>query len=128
MNQSVERLGLTMRKLNDIGPEQVNQTIMITARVQTSRATGIKLFLMIGKRLFLTLRQQTVTAQSLLAVDEENISKQMFKFASGISSESLVRVEAVVTKSPTLIQSCTVQEYELSITKVILIINQDLSC
>lgn len=40
MNQSVDRLGLILSKLNEIGPEQVNQKILITARVQTSRATG----------------------------------------------------------------------------------------
>jgi hypothetical protein len=36
-----------------------------------------------SKLLFLTLRQQTVTAQSVLLADDATISKQMLKFATG---------------------------------------------
>ena len=36
-----------------------------------------------SKLLFLTLRQQTVTAQSVLFADDVKISKQMLKFATG---------------------------------------------
>jgi aspartyl/asparaginyl-tRNA synthetase len=68
--------------------------------------------------LFITLRQQTHTCQSILTVNDSTISKQMLKFATSITPESLVVVEAVVTKSPELIKSCTVQEYELSISKI----------
>lgn len=110
MNQSKTRENLTFTKIEDLG-NHVGQTVLLTARVQNSRTTGVKI-------LFLTLRQQTVTAQSILVHDKDQISKQMMKFASSITSESLVRVEAVVTKAPELIKSCTVQEYELKIVKV----------
>lgn len=38
--------------------------------------------------LFLTLRQQTVTAQSILVVEDGSVSKQMLKFATGYSNLS----------------------------------------
>lgn len=68
--------------------------------------------------LFITLRQQINTIQALLTVDNEVVSKQMLKFATGITSESLVLVEAIVLKSPELIKSCTIQEYELKVLKI----------
>jgi aspartyl-tRNA synthetase len=97
--------------ISELGPEHVDQTVLLSARVHNSRPTGAKM-------LFITLRQQTVTAQSILVLEEGLISKQMLKFATSISPESLVRVEAVVTKSPELIKSCTLQEYELKIQKI----------
>ncbi|KAJ3360351.1 hypothetical protein HDU91_004651 [Kappamyces sp. JEL0680] len=89
MNNSKDRLNLVFTPLSSLGPEHVGKS-------------------------------------SILVIDEATVSKQMLKFATGyvaasnrsITSESLVRVEAVVTKSPELIKSCTVQEYELKIQKV----------
>jgi hypothetical protein len=39
-----------------------------------------------AKLLFLTLRQKTVTAQSILVIDEAVVSKQMLKFATRYES------------------------------------------
>jgi aspartyl-tRNA synthetase len=111
MNQSSDRKNLKFTKISELGPEHVDQTVLITARVHNSRPTGAKM-------LFITLRQQTATAQSILVLEEGVISKQMLKFATSISNESLVRMEAIVTKSPELIKSCTLQEYELKIQKI----------
>ncbi|KAJ3316037.1 aspartate--tRNA ligase dps1 [Boothiomyces sp. JEL0838] len=118
MNQSHAKTDTVFVAIKDIGEEHVDKAITLNARVQVSRPTGAKM-------LFVTLRQRTETVQSILVVDEATVSKQMLKFATGISAESLVKVEAVVTKSPELIKSCTVQNYELKITKIYVISSAD---
>jgi aspartyl-tRNA synthetase len=111
MNQSIERLHTKFTNISDLSSEHVDKTITILARVHNSRPTGAKM-------LFLTLRQQTNTAQSILVLEDSVISKQMLRFATGISTESIVKIEAIVTKAPELIKSCTIQEYELKIQKI----------
>ena len=111
LNQSAAKPNLTYTPISQITAHHLGKTILLTARIHVSRLTGAKM-------LFLTLRQKIVTVQSILCVDEKTVSKQMLKFATNISPESLVRIEAEVTKAPELIKSCTIQEYELSIKKV----------
>jgi len=67
---------------------------------------------------FFTFRQRTATIQALLSVEPEKVSKQMVKWASTLSKESLVLVEGTVQKAPELIKSTTVQDAEIKITKV----------
>ena len=67
--------------------------------------------------LFITLRQRTQTCQSLLVVDATK-SKQMLKWATALSPESLVRIYAKVEQAPELIKSCSVQQVELKIEQV----------
>lgn len=81
------------------------------ARVQASRAQG-------NKMVFLNLRQQTDSVQALLIVTPEKVSKQMVKWAAGLALEAIVRVEAVVKKSPEIIQSASVGDVELHVNKV----------
>ena len=91
-----------------------------------------------GKLCFLTLRQRTVTVQSVIAQDATNVSKQMLKFANEyvflflpfirliknyrITTESLVLIEAIVVKPKEIVKSCTVQTVELKIQKVSFVI------
>jgi aspartyl/asparaginyl-tRNA synthetase len=73
----------------------------------------------IGSKLsFLILRQGTQTVQAILAVDEQNISKQMLKFATSIPTESLIEVEAQLFAPNDPIKSCSVTDAELHIQKV----------
>ncbi|KAH0590666.1 hypothetical protein H2248_000796 [Termitomyces sp. 'cryptogamus'] len=90
------------------------ETILIRARVQTSRAKSSKL-------LFLNLRQRTHSVQAVLMVDPERISKQMVKWASGLADESIVLVEGLVKKSPTPIQGATVSDVEIDVKQIHLI-------
>lgn len=92
------------------------ETVLLRARVQTSRAQG-------NKMVFLNLRQRTDSVQALLTVTPEKISKQMVKWAAGLADESIVLVEGVVKKSPEPIKSASVQDVELHIAKV-----RSLSC
>merc|ERR1719290_930582 len=85
------------------------KTVTIRGRLHTSRAKG--------KQCFFVIRQQQVTVQCLIYVSE-NVSKQMVKFAAHISKESIVDVEAVVTKVEEKIESCSQQDVELHVKQV----------
>ncbi|KAH6600257.1 hypothetical protein BASA50_002432 [Batrachochytrium salamandrivorans] len=114
MNQSATRLNEERTSISSIGERHVGKTLLVSARVQTSRPTG-------SKMLFLTLRQGTFTLQTIMTVDAESVSKQMLKFSTGITPESLVLVSGEVTKVDVLITGCTVQEYELKIRKIFVV-------
>ena len=87
------------------------QTVLLRARVQTSRAQG-------SKMVFLNLRQRTDSIQALLSVAPEKVSKQMAKWAAGLAMESIVLVEGIVKKTPEPIKSATVQDVEIHISQV----------
>jgi aspartyl-tRNA synthetase len=111
MNQSTTRSMVKRWEIAQISEEQLGARVLLRGRVHVSRATGAKM-------LFLTLRQCTSTIQAVLTVDDAVVSKQMLKFASAITSESLVLVEAMVLKAPEPIKSCSVRDFELKIEKV----------
>ncbi|KAM6498161.1 hypothetical protein JOM56_006109 [Amanita muscaria] len=90
------------------------ESVLLRARVQTSRAQG-------NKMVFLNLRQRTDTVQALLLVTPEKVSKQMVKWATGLADESIVLVEGIVKKSPEPIKSATVSDVELHITQLHLV-------
>ncbi|KAF9579611.1 aspartate--tRNA ligase dps1 [Lunasporangiospora selenospora] len=111
MNQSTDRPGRKHVRLSDINASRAGETVWIRARVQTSRPTG-------NKMCFFQLRQNSSTIQGLVVFNEETISKQMVKFAQGISSESIVLIEGTVAKPLEPVKSCTVQDAEIMITKL----------
>lgn len=84
------------------------QSVLIRARIQTSRAQG-------NKMCFLSLRQRTETVQALVTVAEGKISKQMVKWTAGLADESVVLVEGSVTVPPEIIKSATVGDVEIHI-------------
>lgn len=87
------------------------ELVLLRARIQTSRAQG-------NKMVFLNFRQRTSSVQALLTVQPEKVSKQMAKWAAGLSMESIVLAEGIVKKSPEPIKSATVQDVELHLTQV----------
>lgn len=105
----------TDRKFTDIKnlkPDLENERLWLRGRLHTSRAKG--------KQCFIVLRQQSYTVQGLIAVNER-ISKQMIKFVSNITKESIVDVEAVVKRVPSKIESCTQKDVEIHIEKAFVI-------
>ena len=72
----------------------------------------------------MVIRQQQVTVQCLVFVSEK-VSKQMVKFASHISKEAIVDVEAVVKKVSEKIESCSQQDVELHVSQVWIVSNSD---
>ncbi|CAG4987798.1 unnamed protein product [Colias eurytheme] len=93
--------------VKDLNEKVVGQTVWVRARLQTSRAKG--------KQCFAVLRQNSSTVQLLISVnDERKVSKQMVKFTGNITKESIVDIQATIVKTATPIESCTIQNVELS--------------
>jgi hypothetical protein len=88
MNQSASKTLVPRTNISGISGEHVGKTIVLRARVHNSRPTGTLIIYSGAKMLFVTLRQKTVTVQSILTVDDTKISKQMLKFASGFFLKS----------------------------------------
>ncbi|KAJ1824405.1 aspartate--tRNA ligase dps1 [Coemansia sp. RSA 2671] len=114
INMSQVQSGTKWTEIKDLSAELAGQTVHIQARVQGSRPTG-------SKMCFLVLREGSATAQGLLVVDNETISKQMVKFANSISSESLVSLVAKVVVPSEPIKSCTVGDVELHVSRLFVI-------
>ncbi|XP_012273956.1 aspartate--tRNA ligase, cytoplasmic [Orussus abietinus] len=105
----IERKFIDIKILN---PNVAEQTMWLRGRLHTSRAKG--------KQCFIVLRQQSYTVQGLAAVNEK-ISKQMIKFISNITKESIIDVEATVKTVPSKIESCTQKDVEVHIEKIFVI-------
>jgi aspartyl/asparaginyl-tRNA synthetase len=95
--------------IGDIKENMAGQKIWIRARLATSRA--------VGKGVFILLRQQVNTVQCVLWQGSQ-VSKGMVKYASAISLESIIDIQAEITKAETPIQSATVKTLELSIMEI----------
>ncbi|XP_049844446.1 aspartate--tRNA ligase, cytoplasmic [Schistocerca gregaria] len=104
MIQSAEKTQRNFVHVKDIKDEIAGQCVWVRGRLHTSRAKG--------KQCFIVVRQQEYTVQCLFAVGEK-ISKQMVKFASNITKESIIDVEAVVSKVPRTVDGCTQKTVEL---------------
>ena len=116
MNQSKSKPDTKLTHIGDLGVKLDEKTVTIRGRLHTSRAKG--------KQCFMVIRQQQVTVQCLVFVSEK-VSKQMVKFASHVSKESIVDVEAVVKKVGDKIESCTQQDVELHVTQVWVVSSSD---
>ena len=67
---------------------------------------------------FFELRQQTDTVQALLQ-QSSDVSKQMYKFAASISTESIVLVKGTIKKSPIEITATSIKDAEVHIAQVL---------
>ncbi|XP_023341719.1 aspartate--tRNA ligase, cytoplasmic [Eurytemora carolleeae] len=109
MNQSKNKGSVTITAVKDLKPKMAGNVVYIRGRLHTSRAKG--------KQCFFVIREQQDTVQCLGFVNER-ISKQMVKFISHISKESIVDVQAEVVKAAEKIESCTQQNIELHVHQV----------
>ena len=116
MNQSKSKPDTRLTHIGDLNVKLDEKTVTIRGRLHTSRAKG--------KQCFMVIREQQVTVQCLVFVSEK-VSKQMVKFASHVSKESIVDVEAVVKKVGDKIESCTQQDVELHVTQVWVVSSSD---
>ncbi|KAI9277241.1 hypothetical protein BDA99DRAFT_495229 [Phascolomyces articulosus] len=111
MNQSQTRTDTKYEDINKIDGSREGETVVIRARVHTSRATG-------NKMCFFVFRQGVSTIQGIITADETTISKPMVKFCVGIPAESIVVVEGKITKPVDEVKSCTISNAELAISKI----------
>lgn len=117
MNQSQERSNVQLFSIADIHPEKDGQPIVLQARLQTSRAPSAKLA-------FFTLRQNLDCVQATLAQAPEKVSRQMVKWATSVTPESIVQVEGTISKVPKPIESAsvTVKDAEVKISKIFVVV------
>lgn len=95
--------------INQLTEDLVGQKIWLRARLHTSRA--------VGKGVFFLLRQTVHTVQGVMFQGPE-ISKAMVKYGTGISLESVVDIQAEVTKPEIPIAGATVKGLELSVVEL----------
>ncbi|KAL2743887.1 hypothetical protein V1477_007763 [Vespula maculifrons] len=98
--------------VKELNKKLENQTVWLRGRLHTSRAKG--------KQCFIVLRQQSYTVQGLAAVNEQ-ISKQMIKFISNITKESIIDIEAIIKIVPAIIESCTQKDVEVHIQRIFIV-------
>ncbi|KAN0060398.1 aspartate--tRNA ligase dps1 [Thecaphora frezii] len=113
LNMSQERTGRKRTAIADISEERDGESILLSARIQTSRSPSAKL-------VFLTLRQGVDCVQATLAQAPEKVSRQMTKWAAGLAAETIVLVEGTIVKAPKPIESATitVRNAEIKISKI----------
>jgi aspartyl-tRNA synthetase len=110
--QSTQRSGAKRTQLADLTEKDDNTSILFSARVSNARVQSAKLG-------FLVFRQGLDTIQSVVAENKEGtVSRQMVKFASSITSESIVLVTGLVKKAPEPIKSATISDLEIHIQKI----------
>ena len=109
MNQSKTKGSITITNVKDLKPKMAGSLVNIRGRLHTSRAKG--------KQCFFVVREQQETVQCLGFVNDR-MSKQMVKFISHISKESIIDVQAEVVKASEKIESCTQQNIELHVHQV----------
>ncbi|KAI7876029.1 aspartyl-tRNA synthetase [Lichtheimia hyalospora FSU 10163] len=111
MNQSQSRTDTKYEDITHIHGARAGESVVIRARVHTSRATG-------NKMCFFVFRQGVATIQGIITADDKTISKPMVKFCVGIPSESIVVVHATISKPVDEVKSCTISDAELAIDKI----------
>jgi aspartyl-tRNA synthetase len=104
---------VTGRKWTNIGSlseELKDQTVLIRGRAQTIRAVGKKMA-------FLVVRGNGPTVQCVLTVAEGLVSVQMLKFATGLSKESVIDIEGIVSV-PSVVITGASQQVEVQVRKI----------
>ncbi|KAL3275817.1 hypothetical protein HHI36_020561 [Cryptolaemus montrouzieri] len=114
--KSEHKLNRQYYYVGELKKEYAEKVVWVRARFQTARARG--------KQCFIVLRQREFTVQLLVNVSE-TISKAMVKFASNISKESIVDVEAKVVKVASEVAGCTQSDVELVASQLWVVSSSD---
>ncbi|CAJ1031478.1 aspartyl-tRNA synthetase, putative [Leishmania guyanensis] len=110
MVQSTAYMSHTYVPVADLSqPALVDKTVLIRARVSTTRKKG--------KMAFMVLRDGRDSVQAMVAV-EGDVPKEMIDFVGQIPTESIVDVEASVCKVEQSITSTSHSDIELKVKKI----------
>ncbi|XP_065052633.1 aspartate--tRNA ligase, cytoplasmic-like [Rhopilema esculentum] len=99
-------------RVNEITLDKAGKKILVRGRLHTSRGAG--------KQCFIVLRQQQYSIQVIVAAGD-SISKQMVKFATNITKESIIDVEGVIKSVDPKVQSCSQDDVEVHVEKIFVI-------
>jgi len=114
--QSKEKTDRVWTDVKNIDLSMKGQRVLVRGRVHQSRGTGSQCFVMI--------RQRQFSIQSLVLVNE-TVSKQMVKYVTNISKESIVDVEGTVVAVDVPIASASQKDVEIHIEKIFCISKSD---
>ncbi len=103
----------TITELPQLTEEYVSKEVTVIARIHNSRSQSAKLA-------FLVLREDGQTIQAVLAAGMKEVSKQMVKWAVGVSINSIVRVTGLVQKPDPPVASASISGLELHVQKIYL--------
>jgi len=116
MVQSKEKTNRVWTDVCNITLSKKGERVLVRGRVHTSRGTG--------KQCFVMIRQRQFSIQTLVAVDE-NVSKQMVKYATNMSKESIVDIEGVVVSVEQPITSASQKDVEIRVDKLFVVSKSD---
>ncbi|EHA8589721.1 Aspartate--tRNA ligase 2, cytoplasmic [Cocos nucifera] len=108
--QSKAVSGRQWTEIGSLDAELAERTVLIRGAAQAIRSVSKKMA-------FLVVRQYVSTVQCVLVVNKEWVSPQMVKFATGLSKESIVDVEGVVSIPKDPIKGTT-QQVEVQVRKL----------
>ncbi|XP_077238621.1 aspartate--tRNA ligase 1, cytoplasmic-like [Tasmannia lanceolata] len=108
--QSKAVTGKKWTEIRFLNEELKGNEVLIRGRVHTSRTVGKNMA-------FLVLREKGCTVQCVLTVAEDLVSRQMVKFAAGLSRESIIDVEGKVSV-PQVAITGTSQQVEVQVRKL----------
>jgi aspartyl-tRNA synthetase len=103
----------TITELPQLTEDLVSKEVTVIARIHNSRSQSAKLA-------FLMLREDGETIQAVLAAGVQEVSKQMVKWAVGVSMNSVVRVTGLVQKPDPPVASASISTMELHVHKIYL--------
>mmetsp|Transcript_24687 Transcript_24687/g.69288 ORF Transcript_24687/g.69288 Transcript_24687/m.69288 type:complete len:611 (-) Transcript_24687:1378-3210(-) len=95
-------------KVEQLKPQLAGQTILVRGYVQTTRA--------VGKGVFVLLRSSLYTAQAV-AFESAEVPKAMIQYIAGLPLESVVDIKGVVTIPDEPVESATQKEVEIQMTE-----------
>uniref|UniRef100_A0A7N0VD83 aspartate--tRNA ligase n=1 Tax=Kalanchoe fedtschenkoi TaxID=63787 RepID=A0A7N0VD83_KALFE len=87
-----------------------DQTVLVRGRAQTIRAVGKKIA-------FVVVREKGFTVQCVVTVKPDEVSPQMVKYVNGLSRESHVDIEGVVSVPDVAIKGAS-QQVEIQVRKI----------
>ncbi|KAK2705063.1 aspartate--tRNA ligase, cytoplasmic-like [Artemia franciscana] len=107
LNQSQVKILRKYSNIKDLNKMAKDTLVWVRGRLHTCRGKG--------KQCFILIRQQAYSIQGVLAVGE-GVSKQMVKFTTGVTRESIIDVQGYVRATERKIESSTQTDVELHIT------------
>ena len=103
----------TITGLPELADACLSKEVTVIARIHNSRSQSAKLA-------FLMLREDGETIQAVLAAGMKEVSKQMVKWAVGVSMNSVVRVTGLVQKPNPPVASASIAGLEIHVQKIYL--------
>ncbi|RWR91562.1 aspartate--tRNA ligase 2, cytoplasmic-like protein [Cinnamomum micranthum f. kanehirae] len=108
--QSKEVSGRRWTEIQSLVEELKDEEVLIRGRAQTIRAVGKNMA-------FVVLRRMGFTVQCVVTAAPELVSRQMVKFAAGLSRESIVDIQGIVTVPGVPIKGAS-QQVEVQVRKI----------